>query len=278
MIVIDPEWDFDEVLAAAWSRYKGHGQQSLASKLSVLRAWGSVVGRERALAEFGRFRARYEGSEEAARALGMAASTFKKLDRHYRRLHPSPVRGLTLTFDTRLHRFDPTAFDIFIGEVLGPDTDVTIEERSNIGDAGQGYFRLNGSSPEDLVTVAEAFYDRVWDDAVKAAEDAALIKTMSSGFAMVLGRLSHQRDHLARIEENVGILDNADVQEMLAGQGEAYVLAKDKRLLQTRFQRITNGVAAEVQRRTVGQLGSAIHGEVEAGVAGLLGGGGDDVE
>ena len=178
--------------------------------------------------------------------------------------------GLTLTFDSRLHRFDPTAFDAFIAQVLGPDTDVTIEERSNIDAEGPSFIRINGNRAKDLVTVAEAFYDRVWETAQAAAEEAALVKAMSSGFATLLGRLSHQRDHLIRIEETVGILGNPEVREKLEDGGAAYVLAKDRRVLQTRVQRVTKGLTAEVQRRTIGKFGNVIQGEVEDGVAGML--------
>ncbi len=177
-----------------------------------------------------------------------------------------PPRGLTLTFDTRLHRFDPTAFDAFIAQVLGPDTDVTIEERSNIDVEGPSFFRINGSRPEDLVAVAEAFYDRVWENPVPHPSEAAIMQAMSSGFAMILGRLSHQREHLVRIEENVGILCNDDVQEMLEDQGSAHVLARDKKLLQTRYQRIAEGLAKEAPKKllatVIGESASGALGEV----------------
>ena len=176
--------------------------------------------------------------------------------------------GLTLTFDTRLHRFDPTAFDAFIAQVLGPDTDVTIEQRSNINMEGPSFIRINGSRPEDLVAVAEAFYDRVWRET-----DNSLLPR---GLAVLLARMELLREQVSEVQENVGILGNADVQEMLEDQGAAHVFTKDKKLLQTRFQRVAGGVAQEVQRRTVGKLGNVIQGEVEDGVGGLLEDGTDD--
>ncbi len=171
-------------------------------------------------------------------------------------------KGLTLTFDSRLHRFDPAAFEVFIVQVLGPDTDVTIEEKSSTDEHGHSFFRINGSQADDLVAVAEAFYDKVWESAAPHPSEAAIMQAMSSGFAMILGRLSHQRDHLVSIEESVHILDNPDVQEMLGDRGAAHVLAKDRKALQTRFQRISQGVAMEVQRRTIGQAGDVVQGEV----------------
>jgi len=191
-------------------------------------------------------------------------------------LHSGLASGLTLTFDTRLHRFDPTAFDAFIGEVLGPDTDVTIEERSNIDAEGPAYIRINGSRAGDMVAVAEAFYDRAWQEAEALVDKMAVEKSVSSGMAIILQRLDHQRDHLIRVEETVGILNNPDVQEMLEDKGAAHVLAKDKKLLQTTFQRISKGVVEEVKRRTVKGVINAVQGEVGDGVSGLLDGGDDD--
>ena len=176
--------------------------------------------------------------------------------------------GLTLTFDSRLHRFDPTAFDAFIAQVLGPDTDVTIEERSNIDAEGPSFIRINGSRVEDLVAVAEAFYDRVWRET-----DNSLLP---QGLAVLLARLEILREQVSDVRETVGILGNPDVQEMLEDQGAAHVLAKDKKLLQTRVQRVTKGLAAEARRRTIGKVGNVIQGEVEDGVASFLEDGGDD--
>jgi len=181
-------------------------------------------------------------------------------------------QGLTLTFDTCLHRFDPAAFDILIGEVLAdPNTDVTIEGRSNIGAEGPAFIRINGSNPSHLVAVAEAFYNRVWETAQPAVGQAELLEAMSSGFSMILSRLSHQRDHLIRIDENCGVLSNPDVKEMWEDQGAAHILAKDKKLLQTRFQKLVGAVKDEAQARVgVKRVAKALGGEVEDAVKGLL--------
>ena len=181
--------------------------------------------------------------------------------------------GLTLTFDTRLHRFDPTAFDAFIAQVLGPDTDVTIEGRSNIDVDGPSFIRINGSRPEDLVAVAEAFYDRAWRDTEVEVEKRAMQKAMSTGLDILLHRLDHQRDHLTRIEETVGILDNPDVREKLEDEGAAYVLDKDRKALQTRFQRITTGIALEAPKKLLATvIGESAAGAVGEGVGEVIGG------
>jgi hypothetical protein len=172
--------------------------------------------------------------------------------------------GLTLTFDTRLHRFDPTAFDAFIAQVLGPDTDVTIEERSNIDVDGPSFIRINGSRPEELVTVAEAFYERAWRDTEVEAERHVMQRAMSTGLELILRRLDHQRDHLIAAEENLGTLSDPSVREMLEDQATAHVLAKDRKLLHTRLQRISAGVSREARTRGRKLNFDSVQGEIEA--------------
>ena len=171
--------------------------------------------------------------------------------------------GLTLTFDTRLHRFDPTAFDAFIAQVLGPETDVTIEERSNIDVEGPSFIRINGSRPEDLVAVAEAFYDRVWATHSEV-EDRALRRSMTALEALFGPRLDWMRDHLNGIEKNVGILGDPDVQEMLGDQGAAHVLTKDRKALKTRYQRIAEGFVKEAPKKLL----ATVIGDSAAGALG----------
>lgn len=59
---------------------------------------------------------------------------------------------------------------------------------------------------------------------------------------------------------------------MLEDQGAAHILAKDKKLLQTRFQRVTKGVLEEAKRRTLKGVIDAVQDDVEGGVTGLLDG------
>jgi hypothetical protein len=259
-VIIDPSWSFAEAFLVALQAYPGDNIGVKGYRNWVLKAWASTVGRERAVRGIAEFRANYRSKRAAAAALDLSADTFRRLETHFAKVRELVSPGLTLTFDSRLHRFDATAFDAFIASVLGPDTDVTIEQRSNIDAEGPSFIRINGARSEDLVAVAEAFYNRAWREA--EAEKRALQKAMSAGIGVLLQRLDQQRDSLAGIEEAVGILDNPDVREKLGDDGAAFVLAKDKKLLQTRFQRISKGIFGEVRKRALGKAGDAVAGEL----------------
>jgi hypothetical protein len=164
--------------------------------------------------------------------------------------------GLTLTFDTRLHRFMPMAFDVFIAEVLGPDADVTIEERSAPSTVGGSFIRLRGSNAKDLIAVAEAFYDRAWL-AEAAASEQQLAHTMSRGVAVILEQLQSMRDYWSGLA-----VANPDVQEMLTDQATAHVRQKDRELLTTPTQRIANALAKDLKTRVGKELTSAAEGFV----------------
>lgn len=246
---IDPEWTFEAVFLVAMAACPGPGTRSRGNRNAVLKKWASTVGRERAVGGLAEFRRRYPSKKAAAAALGISPDTFRRLELHFEHVRSLAKPGLTISFDTRLHRFDPAAFDMLIGEVLGRETDVTIEGRSNIDAKGPAFIRINGSRPEDLVAVAQAFYDRVWETAQDALEENALAEALSSGIAMILARLSHQRDHLVRIEENVGILAVADVRELLTDQGAGHVLAKDQARIRTRFQKLARAITDDAKRR-----------------------------
>jgi uncharacterized protein YjbI with pentapeptide repeats len=174
------------------------------------------------------------------------------------------TEGLTLTFDTRLHRFDPTAFDALIAQVLGPGTDVTIEERSNIDVVGPSFIRINGNRAEDLVLVAEAFYDRIWRATEAVIEERVLQVAMSSGVALLLGRLDEMRDHLVKVEANTAILGDEDVQEAITDMSREHVQGKRDRMFKTRLQRIADGIVKEAPKKLL----ATVIGESAAGVLG----------
>lgn len=214
MIAIDLGWSFADVLAAAAGAHVGRGVQSTGRRLEILRAWGSVVGRVRATAELERFRQQFPKKRAASGAAGFSDRTFRQLEVYYRDLHQHGSSGLTLTFDTRLHRFDATAFDALIAGVLGPETDVTIEARSNIEVPGPAFIRINGSRPSDLVAVAEAFYDRVWASSV-STEDGALRRTMTA-IEMLFGpRLEELRDALSSVDASTSLFADEDVRQAI---------------------------------------------------------------
>jgi hypothetical protein len=148
-------------------------------------------------------------------------------------------RGLLLTFDSRLHRFDATALDLLVLAVLGPETDVTIVERSPMGEDGPGWIRIDGLRAEDLIAVAEAFYDRVWET---SREDRGEKVEMG----LVLNLLQDIRGKVDGL-----VINHPDVREMLAEQAEAHAHAPVAAALRTRFQRVGAAIAEEVKVRTV---------------------------
>lgn len=150
------------------------------------------------------------------------------------------VVGITLTFDTRLHRFDLTAFDALIAEVLGPDTDVTIEERSNIGAAGPAFVRINGSRAEDLVTIAEAFYDRIWQATKAMLKERALLK-VSPGM-LLLRRLDEMRDRLIKLEAH-------QLFAAVASTSSAEATLLEAKHAESRFGAVVRDLANEVKLR-----------------------------
>ncbi len=179
-----------------------------------------------------------------------------------------PKAGLTLTFDTRLHRFDATAFDAFIAEVLGPETDVTIEERSAISEEGPGWIRINGPNPDELVGVAEAFYDRAWrtEQAEAQAEDAALTRMVSALEALFGPRLEEMRNQFAEVKASTDLFADEDVREAITDKAREHVGAKRKKTNQTRLRRIAEGLMLEAPKAFV----STYLGESVGEVAGEL--------
>jgi hypothetical protein len=257
-VVIDPDWSFEQAFLVARQAHPGSRVGSKAGRHRVLKDWASAVGRGRARRELAAYLGLFPSKRAAAAAMGISADTFRRLEAHFASVGRLDQAGLTLGFDSRLHRFDPTAFDAFIAQVLGPETDVTIVQRSAIGAEGPGFLHLTGRDPEELLRVAEAFYERAWVQ----VQQTELSRAMSSGFAALLGRLEAQRRSLVSVQADLEVLRDPDVVEMWADQGDAWLLAKDKKLLQTRAQRLGEAVAREARRRTVGQLADTVQGEI----------------
>ena len=173
--------------------------------------------------------------------------------------------GLTLTFSNRIHRFDPTAFNLLILEVLGSDPDVSVEASSPLNVEGVGWIRINGTRGEDLLLVAEAFHNRVWAAVHAAAEKHALQQMMSTGLVAIINTLDGLRDSWEGASIN-----HPDVQEMLLDQASEHVAKKDQALLRTRFQKVATAVREEAQARTgLGRITKALGDQIEGGVGGL---------
>lgn len=87
-IVIDPGWEFLDAVRAAWQRYSG-GVMGMSYRTTVLRTWGNVVGRGRAVGGVNQFIEDSGSVTSAADRLGMSTSTLRNLRRYFERL---PVR------------------------------------------------------------------------------------------------------------------------------------------------------------------------------------------
>ena len=83
--VINHEWDFVAAVRKAWARYAG-GVAGMARRTNVLRTWGNVVGRKRALGDIDYFIQHSGSAKEAARRLGMSSSTLRNLRRYFESL------------------------------------------------------------------------------------------------------------------------------------------------------------------------------------------------
>ena len=91
-IAVDPGWEFVDAVSAEWQRYSG-GVMGMGYRTTVLRTWGNVVGRDRAVAGVNEFVERAGGAAKAAENLGMSTTTLRKLRRYFEGLpgHTDPV-------------------------------------------------------------------------------------------------------------------------------------------------------------------------------------------
>lgn len=133
--------------------------------------------------------------------------------------------GLTLTFDARVHRAAPALVTGLILEVLGPESDVGVEQQSRPSET-PGFIRINGSDPADLILVAEAFYARLWD-----------IAGASPQVAMLLTELRETLDLAA--------MNHSDADEWVRDLAEGHRVARDKRTLATKWRRLLEAIGQD---------------------------------
>jgi Putative DNA-binding domain len=136
-VKIGRDWGFRQVVEAAWKAYVGIGLDSRGRRNSVLMAWASVVGRERAMMEFDNFIASHEGSfERAATTIDFSARSLKKVRKHIASLPSSVPRSPP-----------PTLRRYVLGERLDGDEDRLVE-----------YKEIKGSNPVDAIKNAADEY------------------------------------------------------------------------------------------------------------------------
>lgn len=119
-----------------------------------------------------------------------------------RRLLQESKDGLTLFFDTRITRWDRHLIESFILAVLGRATDCRVTMFKEVGSDG-ALVRLTAERPEDLELVADALWERVWEDSRRQEQQtlAVVRSAITTGLAsQYLEGLTAMRDQLDRIE------------------------------------------------------------------------------
>ncbi len=175
-------------------------------------------------------------------------------------------QGLTLCFNTRLSAVDRFLVDGVLYGVLGLDTEVGVAEFRQEEDTA--VVRLEGGSQEDLEAVADALWERVWEDigrrTAERAQEQALAR-LDSLFRLreVAPALTDLRDRLDRIELR---LPSEDALERLDDLGQEHVQAKDHNLIRTWGQKVARGAGKAAVKKLTGMAGK----EVEEVVKGLV--------
>ena len=82
-IIVDPQWNFIDVLKAAWEAYPGGRELGVPNRIRVLEQWANVVGNERATAEFETVLRKYLTLDEASKHLRLSLYTIKKLRKRF---------------------------------------------------------------------------------------------------------------------------------------------------------------------------------------------------
>jgi len=176
--------------------------------------------------------------------------------------------GLTLYFNTRLTPFDQFLIPGVIFGVLGNDTDCRVAEYREEGEAA--IVRLEAESREDLEAVADALWERVWEQHEKA-QNQALVRL--SG--VLTDNL--QQGLSALVEEKLeGIILRVlteDGVEWIGDKGEEHVRTKDLRTVRAWPEKFTRAAWEAAVKKATGLAGKEAEGLVEAGVKGLLGDG-----
>lgn len=117
-LILKPEWEFDEIVGAAWEAYPSP-RQFAGYRINAIKAWGNVVGKSVALQRMHRYISNFNSKKEAASNLGMSYSTLRGIEKFYESLPNEFV-----VFRT------PTVDKYRVGEVLPNEEDMHNEFKS----------------------------------------------------------------------------------------------------------------------------------------------------
>jgi len=179
------------------------------------------------------------------------------------------AEGLTLYFDQRLSRVDRFVVEGVIIGILGRDTDCEVtlfEQRENTP-----IVRLEASYPDDLERVANALWDRVWENTTSPHGGVAL--AIRDNFAeKMLDAISLMRDKLDRIELREGSDKENETYEIirkwnklieskipeLQATFDILKSEQDKTLLkemkETPEKKVVKAIASEIIKTAVGSI------------------------
>lgn len=114
-VILDPNWTFEELVAAAWSAYSSRIQFS-GYRINTIKTWGNVVGKSTALERFYEFISNHGTKKKAAEAAGMSYSTLRGIELFYKSLP-----------DDFLVYHVPRKKNYVVDEVIGLEEDVYTE-------------------------------------------------------------------------------------------------------------------------------------------------------
>jgi hypothetical protein len=166
--------------------------------------------------------------------------------------------GLTLFFDTRITPFDRFLVDGVIFGVLGRDTDCHVAEFKE--QAASAVVRLVARNPDDLVVVAEALYQRVWEAGERTQERALarmgdVLRLQKMGSA-----LSGLVDRLDRLEM---WLDEHDILDLLASQGDAHYKGRMEKVTTPTGVKVAKAGLKLVRKWLLKDADELVHGELK---------------
>jgi hypothetical protein len=158
-LFVEPTWGFEDAVTAAWQRYSG-GVMGMGYRTTVLRTWGNVVGRDRAVASINRFIEDARSVTKAAELLGMSTSTLRRLRRYFEGL---PVRegfvgsqdeSLSEAIDRALKSGEGDSIEFKVG-MPGQARDLA-KEMAALATSGGGMILLGVTDHGEVVGFAES--------------------------------------------------------------------------------------------------------------------------
>jgi hypothetical protein len=96
-MTIDPNWNFEEAVQAVYNFYNGDGVMARGRQYNVLRNWGNVVGKKRALGDLQNYIRKCKTKKNAAMELGVSVRTLRSLELFFEDL-PEKKFDVALSF------------------------------------------------------------------------------------------------------------------------------------------------------------------------------------